>query len=153
MACSSRDFLLGGFPCALWMLFHVLSVSSSSGGASTESTLHAIHGYIEHFFGCNECRLNFLQSNPNPIRDVVQLALKYHIPPARSVLLWLWNEHNSVSLRLTSKGNIRPIFPSKDLCYSCYIIDSARLRGGPDNQNDQTYPSGSLVNLTSPNAR
>jgi len=125
--CSEGDKkgvdVFGGYPCALWTLLHVLTVSTASGGAAPEMTLNAIVGFIKHFFACNECRDNFLASNPQPVVDVLQKATQLGILPSRALVLWLWAEHNAVSRRLNSEAGLdhvpRLAFPPENQCRSC----------------------------------
>ncbi|CAK8998234.1 Sulfhydryl oxidase 1 (mSOx) (Quiescin Q6) (Skin sulfhydryl oxidase) [Durusdinium trenchii] len=158
---SVRDLgVTGGYPCALWSLLHILTVSSASGGSSPEHTLRAIHGYIKFFFSCNECRENFVQSNPDPVRDVLARATGTGIPASRALVIWLWAEHNAVTKRLNSEMEedalARPgsrrrrartphkIFPTVDQCRSCRRAQggsSGRLRGDAalPRQKDAVY--------------
>jgi hypothetical protein len=156
--CRSRGdedqaFVNGGYPCAMWNLLHVLTVSSATGGASPELTLAAIYGFVSHFFSCTECRDNFLRSNPDPATDVMGKAADAGVPPARALSMWLWAEHNAVTRRLGRQeaaeraahpelhrgapARARAVFPSRDLCRAC--------RDSPADPNGNSAPpAGSL---------
>jgi len=128
----------GGFPCALWTLFHVLSVSSSAGGASADRTLNGIVGFIKYSFTCSDCREHFLDSNPDPQAEILQKARELGISPSRALTLWLWSEHNAVSKRLNAEDaeeerfggerrgqHLRPVFPLSYQCRTCRIDPGA----------------------------
>jgi len=154
--CSPRSLkdlgVYGGYPCALWSLFHVLSVSSGHGGASPKKTVHAISDYVRYFFSCNECRENFIASNPDPEHDILRKAESLGVSQDRALVMWLWSEHNAVTRRLNhyilqsennadaaasprersrsrKKFKLRQVFPSPDQCRKCYFSPkSKRLR-------------------------
>eukprot|EP00516_Mucochytrium_quahogii_P003824 CAMPEP_0203752584 /NCGR_PEP_ID=MMETSP0098-20131031/6488_1 /ASSEMBLY_ACC=CAM_ASM_000208 /TAXON_ID=96639 /ORGANISM=" , Strain NY0313808BC1" /LENGTH=532 /DNA_ID=CAMNT_0050642813 /DNA_START=229 /DNA_END=1824 /DNA_ORIENTATION=+ len=149
---SIRDIgVYGGYPCALWALFHVLSVSSSSGGAPPEQTLSAIAGYIRHFFSCSECVQNFVKSNPDPLHDVLLKAEKLGVSKSRALILFFWMEHNAVTRRLIrefsgvkrkrKKVIARHVFPVRSRCRSCYRDSSSKLRGVAPAGGDFEYLS------------
>uniref|UniRef100_A0A7S3LRU4 Sulfhydryl oxidase n=1 Tax=Aplanochytrium stocchinoi TaxID=215587 RepID=A0A7S3LRU4_9STRA len=117
-----KDCVRGGYSCALWLLFHTLSVSSTTGGMSSEKTAVAIHGFIKHFFNCNECRNNFIRNNPDP--ESMLVTQRFHSNSKRhALLLWLWNEHNTVSMRLLREHPSEPraVFPTHNHCPSCRL--------------------------------
>ena len=53
----------------------------------------AVHGFITHYFACNDCREHFLAAHS---REEV-LALP---PTGNAVALWFWSAHNAVNSRL-----------------------------------------------------
>ena len=125
----------GGFSCAQWLLFHLLAqrvTDLPAGGV--QGAAATIHGFVRHFFGCLECRDNFLRKNPEPPE----------LPrgDAAALALWLWREHNAVSARLnveraedralsSSAGtaaahyHAKVQFPPLDACEACYDKDGA----------------------------
>eukprot|EP00510_Aplanochytrium_minuta_P004119 CAMPEP_0184005766 /NCGR_PEP_ID=MMETSP0954-20121128/254_1 /TAXON_ID=627963 /ORGANISM="Aplanochytrium sp, Strain PBS07" /LENGTH=463 /DNA_ID=CAMNT_0026284109 /DNA_START=345 /DNA_END=1737 /DNA_ORIENTATION=+ len=117
-----KEYIRGGYSCSLWLLFHTLSVSSITGGAPPLATARAIHGFVNNFFNCKECRNNFIKNNPNP--DSMLLTSSYNSKSkGNALLLWLWNEHNTVSMRLLKENPTehRSIFPSKYHCPTCRL--------------------------------
>ncbi len=112
---SVSDFYFcKSYTCALWLVFHTITVASGRGGEvqTPSKSAIAIRSYVETFFGCMECRTHFLAANPP--EKLVTLG-----DDADSVTLWLWEMHNSVSLRLK-----QPQFPSKYMCPTCYLPSS-----------------------------
>jgi hypothetical protein len=134
-----------GYTCGLWQLFHLVTVGlvhynmdhqddalTETNMLSTMHTADTIRNYIEHFFTCDECRLNFVQmyeecrfercnrlsTNPSSsIEDWKQLSL------------WLWEVHNDVNVRLlheTKDGEVTETeeeevkWPSKQDCPLCW---------------------------------
>lgn len=61
VACYSEIDGLRRYPCSLWLLFHHLTVAAVDQNISTDplEVLHAMHGYIKHFFGCTDCSNHF----------------------------------------------------------------------------------------------
>lgn len=113
-----------GYTCGLWQVFHALLANEKhatpSGelgkGASPHSGLAAIHGWIEAFFGCAECRLHFLDMASKTAWDEVR--------EDGEASLWLWRAHNVVNKRLEGAVNEDPKrpktqFPPATLCPSC----------------------------------
>ncbi|KAL8559832.1 hypothetical protein ACOMHN_030168 [Nucella lapillus] len=107
-----------GYPCGLWMLFHVLTVAvyERTQGASGQETPLAIRDYMEHFFGCEECAQNFLKAAG------AHLEHKTHTPSDSA--LWLWMAHNRANKRLHGEISEDPQhpkiqFPSSRACPKC----------------------------------
>jgi thiol-disulfide isomerase/thioredoxin len=110
-----------GYTCGMWLLFHIITVSAGRTPHLYKEVdvSSAIHGFIQNFFSCNECRDNFLKHNPLPFQ-----ASKSSDPFA--LALWLWREHNFVSNRLNhedaSSGIVhkRELFPHMAACPTCH---------------------------------
>ena len=122
VSCEGSSPRYRGYPCALWCLFHTLSVNhyvlSSKSNVTSHSTevLTAIKSYMKHFFGCEECA-NFFVQEANSVET--------QIKSARDSVLWLWATHNKVNMRLQGDVSEDPKhpkiqFPSYDLCKLCY---------------------------------
>jgi thiol oxidase len=78
-----------GFTCSLWSLFHMLLAQTTDGHASADIT--TIHDWILNYFGCDDCRQHFYSLSQ-------QLGKSVH--SQADAMLWLWQAHNSVNLRL-----------------------------------------------------
>ncbi|CAF3443271.1 unnamed protein product [Rotaria sp. Silwood1] len=112
-----------GYPCALWLLFHTLTISQYQTAPKqinvTEIPL-AIKNYIKHFFGCRQCSINFMKETIN----ITQLNSQNK----REAIIYLWKIHNSVNKRLRGKVTEDPKypkvqFPSKKLCTTCQSMN------------------------------
>ncbi|XP_057423098.1 sulfhydryl oxidase 2-like isoform X2 [Lotus japonicus] len=119
MFCRGSKNETRGFSCGLWVLLHSLSVRVEDG--ESQFTFNAICDFVHNFFVCEECRQHFY----NMCSSVSSPFTK-----ARDLALWLWSSHNKVNERLkkeeASLGTDDPkfpktIWPSKQLCSSCYI--------------------------------
>nr|XP_020450837.1 sulfhydryl oxidase 2 [Monopterus albus] len=121
VGCQSSRPGLRGYPCALWTLFHVLTVQHDATPAALENTgleaeaapvLQVMRRYIRTFFGCEQCGRHFEQAAAAGMDRVQQM-------------LWLWNQHNMVNYRLAGSLSDDPLFPkapwpSPSLCASCH---------------------------------
>lgn len=114
---------LRGYPCALWMLFHSLTVSAyhTSGGyplgrdASGVDVLQAIRDYVAYFFSCRYCATHF---------GTMAKDLDSEVHTTRDAVLWLWRAHNKVNARLAGDISEDPLhpkqpFPPASLCSDC----------------------------------
>jgi len=147
--CNHQERSLG-FTCGLWHLFHIITI----GAAHHEHQLYGfLSGYltspadvadiiarfIEHFFGCEICRRNFLDYYDNcgalhcerlPI-TIPSFAGSNHMEDFE-LALWFHEVHNHVSLRImneTAQRQLRSlsqeekqaaIFPPDSLCTDCW---------------------------------
>jgi len=97
-----------GYTCGLWQLFHVMSVgvveynrhndALATGGAS-----ETLRNYIDHFFQCDECRMNFLSMYDTCAFDGCHRLSEQSSDSERDwkeFPLWLWETHNDVNVRL-----------------------------------------------------
>ena len=122
LACRGWSTESRGYPCGLWTLFHTLLAHSDDPTAA----LHAIVGYVHHFFGCQACRVHFGQlvaSTSDPPPDGV------HAPGAGpgGAQLWLWRAHNAVNSRLNQSsasdvltlGLLKMDWPDSGACSGC----------------------------------
>lgn len=97
--CRGSEDSYRGYPCGLWSMFHTLSVNHAlqhdkrgSQSASPKDILVAMHGYVEHFFGCADCSQHFVQMSAN--RGL------HDVKGYEENVLWLWKAHNEVNARL-----------------------------------------------------
>ncbi|XP_077535933.1 sulfhydryl oxidase 2-like [Haemaphysalis longicornis] len=114
---------LRGYPCALWMLFHSLTVGAyfSSGGYplgrddSGVDALLAIRSYVARFFSCRECASHF----GSMAKDI-----ESEVRTSHDAVMWLWRAHNRVNARLAGDLSEDPLhpkrpFPPPALCEDC----------------------------------
>jgi len=121
---SRKEGAGAGYTCGLWLLFHALSVNQARTPSLKDLDIAtAIHGFVMHFFSCNECRENFLKHNPRPFKSEIA-------GDTFAFAMWLWREHNFVSNRLNhedEKEGIkrtapREMFPPLEMCGRCRRI-------------------------------
>ncbi|KAL7477182.1 hypothetical protein ACHAW6_002990 [Cyclotella cf. meneghiniana] len=98
-----------GYTCGLWQLFHVMSVGvveHNRHGDSIIPTRYAsevLRNYVENFFQCEVCRMNFLYMYDSCAFDAChrlsgEPSTSEH--DWRELPLWLWETHNDVNVRL-----------------------------------------------------
>ncbi|XP_058549515.1 sulfhydryl oxidase 2 isoform X1 [Neofelis nebulosa] len=114
-----------GYTCALWKLFHTLTVQAGAHPEALDGTglegdpqavLQSIRRYIRTFFGCKECAEHFEELARESMGSV---------KTADQAILWLWKKHNFVNNRLAGHLSEDPKFPkvpwpSPDLCPACH---------------------------------
>ncbi|XP_076841557.1 sulfhydryl oxidase 1 [Brachyhypopomus gauderio] len=117
VGCQGSMTWFRGYPCAMWTLFHVLTVQAKdTGSTDPQEVLQAMRRYIGSFFGCRDCATHF--------ERMAEESLKYVNTPSTAVL-WLWSHHNRVNNRLAGAQSEDPHFPkiqwpSPELCHSCH---------------------------------
>ncbi|XP_030579458.1 sulfhydryl oxidase 2 [Archocentrus centrarchus] len=125
VGCQGSREGLRGYPCSLWTLFHVLTVQHDANPTALENTglegeavpvLQVMRRYIRTFFGCQECGRHFEQAAAASM-DTAQNR--------EQQILWLWQQHNRVNMRLAGSLSDDPLFPkapwpSPSLCASCH---------------------------------
>lgn len=130
------------YTCGLWTLFHLVMVSVAeqqtgagllsptgflargagylSGHPTPEDALERIRGFVEHFFGCLDCRAHFLRSY-----DGCDLG-RCHLPrgDSEAAALWLWRMHNDVTLRVAAENGAKQPspWPSQEACPDCWPL-------------------------------
>ncbi|CAF1293407.1 unnamed protein product [Adineta ricciae] len=122
--CAGSQPQYRGYPCALWLLFHTLTVSQYQKELRQIDVREiplAIKGYIKYFFTCRECRKNFM-------KETVNIA-ELDTTNKQEAILYLWKIHNHVNERLHTDITEDPKypkvqFPSKFLCPTCKIINT-----------------------------
>lgn len=118
VGCVASGPFQRGFTCSLWTLFHYLTVQT----AKTKTVLpggyvlRSIHGFVKHFFGCQDCVQHFLKMS--------ERRRLFAVNTHDEELLWLWQAHNEVNGRLAGDSTEDPKFPklqfpSSDLCVDC----------------------------------
>lgn len=111
-SCSRGD-PFSGYSCGLWELFHILSIGLVEYNhlilgdddwttSRTQDAAETLRDFIEHFFGCEVCRLNFLHAFDACANDrcnrLSTNAGEYE--DWKEFPMWLYETHNAVSARL-----------------------------------------------------
>ena len=139
-----------GYTCGLWELFHVMTlgvveynknVVTDDGYAfhRTEQAADILRDYIANFFGCEVCRMNFLQSYDacafdrcNRLQDKIG-----ELKDWKQLPLWLFETHNAVNVRLmkeeaereertpTHQDELNAQWPSRLDCPKCWHPDGS----------------------------
>uniref|UniRef100_A0A6B2E8R6 Sulfhydryl oxidase n=1 Tax=Phlebotomus kandelakii TaxID=1109342 RepID=A0A6B2E8R6_9DIPT len=132
VACYSEVEGLRRYPCSLWLLFHHLTVAAVEQNISTDplEVLHAMHGYIKHFFGCTDCSNHF--------QEMAKKNRMFSVASQDNAILWLWSAHNQVNKRLSGDTTEDPAhpkiqYPSATECPQC-------RRGDNASHNDDSDP-------------
>lgn len=145
-ACSHGD-PDAGYTCGLWELFHAMTVgvvdynllNTESRRIATENAAHTLRDYIEHFFGCVDCRNNFLSmfdscghDRCNRLQKDANGLAKDKKKGWAQLPLWLFEVHNAVNVRLmkekaerdkrepTVQDEIDVLWPPKRDCLLCW---------------------------------
>ncbi|RWS12006.1 sulfhydryl oxidase 1-like isoform X1 [Dinothrombium tinctorium] len=113
---------LRGYSCALWSLFHTLTVAeyknlSKTDGAKHE-VLYVMREFIYTFFTCKFCARHFYNMSAEFIDNEI-------LTHPNSSVLWLWKGHNKVNKRLQCDLSEDPEspkiqFPSHSSCPKCH---------------------------------
>jgi len=79
--------------------------------------LLSVRGYIKHFFGCEECRRNFLRG----ARHMDDIVLS-----DRDAILFLWRSHNKANYWLRrdvteDPRHLKVQFPDPSQCSACHV--------------------------------
>mmetsp|Transcript_23812 Transcript_23812/g.70346 ORF Transcript_23812/g.70346 Transcript_23812/m.70346 type:complete len:522 (-) Transcript_23812:2-1567(-) len=107
-----------GYTCGLWELFHIVAVGvvetnewqSSSNKISTLYAAGVVRNFIEEFFGCEECRKNFLKMYDQCFFgrcDRLSTDASLRTERTRELPLWLSEVHNAVNVRLLHERKLR----------------------------------------------
>ncbi|XP_016146013.1 sulfhydryl oxidase 1-like [Sinocyclocheilus grahami] len=117
VGCQGSQAHFRGYPCAVWTLFHVLSVQAKEmSSPDPQDVLQAMRSYVSSFFGCRSCATHF--------ESMAQESMD-HVTSLSTAVLWLWSHHNRVNNRLAGELSEDPHFPkiqwpSPELCPSCH---------------------------------
>jgi thiol-disulfide isomerase/thioredoxin len=136
-----------GYSCGLWNLFHIvtvgvtewneLSLTDLSMTIGVEDAALTIRDYIENFFGCEVCRVNFMAAFDSCAHDRCNRLDNNatSVYEWRELPLWLFETHNSVNIRLLHEKGEREEFtptlqdemnkqwPARDNCPKCWHDD------------------------------
>mmetsp|Transcript_28864 Transcript_28864/g.45460 ORF Transcript_28864/g.45460 Transcript_28864/m.45460 type:complete len:516 (-) Transcript_28864:910-2457(-) len=144
--CTNGDNKMG-YTCGLWQLFHIMTIGvveynrHNTPIIPTRQVSEILRNYVEHFFQCEVCRLNFLDMYDNCAFDGChRLSDK---PSSnehdwRELPMWLWETHNDVNTRLLGERmdqNNQPKpsqwesqqarWPSLYICPNCWREDKS----------------------------
>ncbi|KAH8369586.1 hypothetical protein KR093_000230 [Drosophila rubida] len=105
VGCTGSSPHLRGFSCSLWTLFHFMSVQAATneGAQDPLEVLQAMHGYIKNFFGCTDCSEHF--------QAMASRRKIWNVGSKDEAVLWLWQAHNEVNLRLAGDATEDSQFP------------------------------------------
>lgn len=141
-----------GYTCGLWQLFHIITIGLVHYNIeqervkkplllSTMKSADTIRDYIEYYFTCDECRINFIKMYEECRFDRCNRLSslnsnknnKYTIDDWKQLALWLWEAHNDVNVRLLREARIgsdlehvtieeedKVKWPSKTDCPKCW---------------------------------
>lgn len=111
-----------GFSCALWHLFHYLTVQASLSKPRIYKpgvVLNIIAAFIRYFFpSCPICSRTFQQ-----IAEAQKIQMVQHYDEE---ILWLWEAHNEINRHVAGGKLEDPLFPKKPF---------PTVRGCPDCKN------------------
>lgn len=121
VGCQGSQARYRGYPCAVWTLFHVLTVQAKEMGSTVsepQEVLLAMRGYVSSFFGCRPCATHFEAMAAESMDQVNSLS---------GAVIWLWSRHNRVNNRLAGDLSEDPHFPkiqwpSPELCPTCHGV-------------------------------
>uniref|UniRef100_A0A8C4QVT2 Sulfhydryl oxidase n=2 Tax=Eptatretus burgeri TaxID=7764 RepID=A0A8C4QVT2_EPTBU len=100
VGCQGSAPMFRGYLCALWTLFHIITVQEAivkqhaGNTTGTAETVGAIRNYIHHFMGCTHCVRNFELANSG--------SEGWPTNPNEAVL-WLWMVHNAINAHAAGK--------------------------------------------------
>jgi thiol oxidase len=96
-----------------------------------------LRNFIDYFFRCDVCRTNFLKMYDSCTHDHCTRLSDVQIPMKEEgqeeLVLWLWEVHNAVNLRLmkeaaerehreiTSEEILSSKFPTRRMCHKCWL--------------------------------
>ena len=120
--CAGSRPHLRGYPCGLWVLFHVLTVEEylKNPNESSHEVLPLMREYITNFFSCDHCVKHF---------ESISRNLNFELDRPDSSVLWLWRIHNQVNRRTKGSPSEDPFFPkvqypTQEMCGQCYESNS-----------------------------
>ena len=137
-----------GYTCGLWELFHIMTIGLVEWNNlipgdddwsyyRTEDAAQTLRNYIEHFFGCEVCRLNFLNAFEACAFDRCNRLTRRagEFDDWIELPLWLFETHNAVNVRLmkeraerehrvpTKRDEIDVQWPPREDCPVCWHED------------------------------
>jgi len=144
-SCTRGDPAMG-YTCGLWELFHIMTIGLVEFNQMvptdddylyyrTGHAAHTLRNFIEEFFGCEVCKVHFLESYDSCayagchrlLDDVGEMKNWIQLP------MWLFEFHNGVNIRLMKEkaereGRIPTLpddeiavqWPSRKACPMCW---------------------------------
>lgn len=179
-SCTHGD-PVAGYTCGLWELFHLVTVgaveynsmiSNDDGGLviHTEEAALKIRNFVESFFGCEVCRINFVNAFDRcSFNRCTRLSHEsYSDTEWIQLPVWLWETHNAVNVRLLHEKGQRENWepqlkdeqerrwPSRKACPKCWdesggwddetIYKYLRLEYWPEDDLADKYRTELLLN-------
>ncbi len=146
-SCTRGDPAMG-YTCGLWELFHIMSIGLVEFNmmVTTEDdyafyrpadTAVVLRNFIENFFGCEVCRIHFLQAYDGCEYNGCERLVDYAgtLEEWTEFPIWLYEFHNGVNVRLmkeraeregrtpTPQEEIAVQWPSRKDCPTCWHDD------------------------------
>jgi len=147
-SCSRSDSTIG-YTCGLWQLFHIVTLGVVEWNLNNVAGSHEyefytprqvgqiFRTYIDNFFGCEVCRINFLHDYDNcGFHRCERLTTEYgSLKDWKELPLWLFEVHNGVNSRLmkerAERDNRAPTqqeltaveWPARKYCPLCWHAD------------------------------
>ena len=151
-SCTRGDSSMG-YTCGLWELFHIMTVglveynhmvptNDDSPFYRTGDVALTLRNFIDHFFGCEVCKLHFIGSFDSCAFSGCR-RLVHHVGEMRDWIqlpMWLFEFHNGVNVRLmkekaeregrvpTPADEIAVQWPPRKDCPMCWN-DDGRFEG------------------------
>ncbi|KAI6170994.1 Sulfhydryl oxidase [Aphelenchoides bicaudatus] len=114
-----------GYTCGLWTTFHTITIQAYTNmlknkKPSPMQPLKAIQGWVNSFFGCQDCRMHFMEMTTQKFPMTAQRVRQPH-----DTFMYLWRAHNIVNNRLHKDITEDPQFlkyqfPPLFLCPTCH---------------------------------
>ncbi|KAL3928767.1 MAG: hypothetical protein SGBAC_012502, partial [Bacillariaceae sp.] len=110
-SCTRGD-KYAGYTCGLWELFHIMSVGIVEWNVYSNGddwfffrpgeSATVLRNYIQHFFGCEVCRQNFLHAFDSCDHDRCNRLIPEigDLEEWKEIPMWLFETHNGVNRRL-----------------------------------------------------
>lgn len=134
-----------GYSCGLWQLFHYLTIRAEVSNQSSDplEALHAIHGFVKHFFGCTHCSEHF--------QSMAERNRMWDVTSKESAVIWLWKAHNEVNRRLAGDATEDAAFPkvqypTSNTCSQCYANTAGGGGGGVVSSNSSNNINDGITN-------
>ncbi|OQS00256.1 sulfhydryl oxidase [Thraustotheca clavata] len=105
------------YTCGVWFLFHELTVADLPEKFAPLDVALGIRTFVEHFFGCELCRMHFLKANPV---DRLEGLMEKSDKGKDALVLWMYHMHNIVNVNVEHE-----VWPSKTDCKLCYKTSTA----------------------------
>lgn len=146
-SCTHGD-KFAGYTCGLWELFHIITIGLVEWNALTGDDWNVLvpidaaerlRNYIDNFFGCEVCRLNFLAMYDSCSHNRCERMAPHKGATQHDdwiqLAVWLWEVHNSVNVRLmkeraerehrdtTHQDELDAEWPSRSECPRCWRPD------------------------------
>uniref|UniRef100_A0A8D0HGC3 Sulfhydryl oxidase n=1 Tax=Sphenodon punctatus TaxID=8508 RepID=A0A8D0HGC3_SPHPU len=119
VGCQGSQSQFRGYPCSLWLLFHLLTVQATlpkGQNASPLEVLSAMREYVRFFFGCRDCAEHF---------EGMAAESMDKVKSRDEAVVWLWSRHNRVNARIAGTTSEDPKFPKlqwppPSMCPACH---------------------------------